>query len=384
MLCAQVPNMLDTPIPTQVDGETPGGAAGSPVAGAARSARVVVASVPAAGVAAAAGGPVSAPPFDAAARALVEVEFPLRLDRTAACARGFAVAVHVARQLVIIAGALDNKLHCYNLRDGLESSVVGRGFGAGDMQFHWSCGGVCVTPRGTLLVAEYFNHRVPEVDLDSTDHFLRVFGQGEEAPAIEFPQYVDCNGVHVVVSEVSAGRICVLSYADGSLVRRIGLAGAMPLCSPRGVKLLADGSGVMVADYGNDRVVLLSLAGNMQGSVPQRVQLQAELERPFGVVQCAAPDGDVVVMVACSGAAGNWTRLTKVSFRGGVLESVDKPAGSGHGSCYCVFDIATLPEGGLVALDYDASRFQLFSAMALRMVWIRLAVSWQCHHGTRP
>ena len=161
-----------------------------------------------------------------------DVTFPLRVDRQVALEDGYHIVVHLplARQLVTVAGARDDKLHCYNLSDGEEHSVVGRGYGSGNMQFRWNYGGVCATPRGTLLVADHNNHRVPEVDLGLLDHFVpevdlgllehivRVFGDGYRAPEFWFPEYVpvDCNEVHVAVSE--AHRVSVLSCADGSLV----------------------------------------------------------------------------------------------------------------------------------------------------------------------
>ena len=322
----------------------------------------------------AAGEPAAADAVVAPDREPVDVAFPLRLDRKAACVEGFAVTVHLARQLVIIAGYSDRKLHCYSLSDGVERSVVGCGPGAGDMQFNWSYGGVCVTPRGTLLVADCYNNRVPEVDLDVIDHFVRVFGQGDGAPVVHGPEYVDCNGVHVAVTERTPFGVCILSYADGSLVGRAG----SDACghSLYGIKLLTDGSGVVVVDRWQRHVVLLSLAGNVLGSAPLVVQSHADLRSPIGIVQCAAPDGDVAVVVTCHGAASGNTRLMKIGFRSGVLESVDM-AGSGDGQFYFVYDIASLPGSGLVALEFDARRFQVFTSLALRMCWIRLAVSGQ-------
>ena len=52
--------------------------------------------------------------------------------------------MHLAKQLVILAGASDHQLHGYQLSDGVESSVVGRGRGSGDMQFNWGHGGFVV------------------------------------------------------------------------------------------------------------------------------------------------------------------------------------------------------------------------------------------------
>ena len=348
------------------------------IAGGAAAAWAAPDCLPAAGARVAADGAVAAAmAVVSPRRELVDVMFPLRFDRKAACADGWSIVVHVERQLVIVGGASDRKLHCYHLRDGVECSAVGLGSGAGDMQFNWGYnGGVCVTPSGTLLVADYHNNRVPEVDLDVRDHFARVFGQGDGAARLSGPIFVDCNGVHVAVIESFAERVCVLSYADGTLVGRVGSACSEPLSFPQGIKLLADGSGLVVADCNSHRVVLLPLVGNELGTEPLGVQSHSDLKRPTGVVQCAALiDGDAVVMVACCGAAGLPTRLVKVSFRSGVLESVDM-AGSAEGRLACVHDFATLPGGDIVTLDhrYNASRFQVFTSLALRMCWVTLAL----------
>ena len=311
----------------------------------------------------------------------MDVAFPLRFDRKMACVPAGGIAVHSTRQLVVVAGRHDVTLHCYSLISGEEVSVIGRGRGAGDMQFNWYYGGLCVTPGGTLLVADFFNNRVPEVDLDTHGRFVRVFGKGDGAPGIKRPQFVDCNGVHVAVSEEEDNRIGVLSYANGSLVGRLG--GAIHNSSTllvRGVTLLADGSGVAVADCNNHCVVLLSLVGNVRG-----VLRHDGLAHPVGVVQCAAADGDLAAVVTCLGAAGSRTRLMKIGLHSGVLESVDK-AGGGDGQFSNALNIAALPGGGLVVLDYlpDASHLHLFTSMALRMRWVLLAVRWHSQQVRSP
>ena len=202
------------------------------------------------------------------------------------------------------------------------------------------------------------------------DRFVREFGHGDGAPALANPDFVDCNGVCVAVSEWEAEGVCVLSYADGSLVGRIG---GDVFRSPRGILLLADGSGVVVADSRNHRVVLLSLAS---GAAPLVTESHAELRFPCGIVQYDAPNGDVAVVVTCQGAAGRATRLMKIGFRSGVCDSVDM-AGSADWQFSGLAAVATLPEGGVVALDFAASRFQVFTSLALRMRWLRLAESWQ-------
>ena len=102
----------------QATGCIAGSATGAPVIA---SAAVVAAGVPAGGSGVAVCGTAA---FAAATpnHVPVDVAFPLRFDRKAACADGHGIAVHLARQLVIVTGNGDKKLHCYNLCDGVEVS----------------------------------------------------------------------------------------------------------------------------------------------------------------------------------------------------------------------------------------------------------------------
>ena len=84
-------------------------------------------------------------------------------------------------------------------------------------------------------------------------------------------------------------------------------------------------------------------------------------------------------MVACKGAGGRSTSLMKISSRSGVLDSVDME-GTDDGQFSDLTDIATLPGGGLVALDSKACRFQVFTSLALRMGWITATVSWHSYN----
>ena len=135
-----------------------------------------------------------------------------------------------------------------------------------------------------------------------------------------------------------------------------------------------------MADYANHRVVLLSLAGNELDTEPLSVWSHADLTFPTCIVQCRAPDGDVMLFVACCEAAGSRTRLMKLGFR---LGSVDKPD-CGDGQFSCVSGLATLQGGGLIALEDRTRCFQVFTSLVLRLSWIRLAVSWQRQRCQRP
>ena len=99
------------------------GAAGALIAAPAPLAEAVDAGVPAADAVGAVGGETAG----ASVREPEDVPFPLRFDRKVMCVQGHCVAVHLARQLVIVGGSLDDRLHCYNLHDGVERCVIGRG-----------------------------------------------------------------------------------------------------------------------------------------------------------------------------------------------------------------------------------------------------------------
>ena len=86
----------------------------------------------------------------------VPASWPPVFVRKAACVPGWGMTVDFARGLVVVSGhwngANKYKLSVYSLADGSLTRTVGR-----EGQFNWSAGGLCMTPRGTVLVAEYNN-----------------------------------------------------------------------------------------------------------------------------------------------------------------------------------------------------------------------------------
>ena len=268
------------------------------------------------------------------------------------------MAVDGARGLVVVSDG-DNKLHVLSLSDGsLVRSFGGKGADKG--QFHWYWGGVCISPRGTVLVAERHNDRVQEVSIDDGCH-IRFLGDD----VLERPDYVSvgCSDSEVVVvSEKSLHRVSLLSWTDGSLLARFGGegSGAGQLKHPRGTRLLASGAGVVVADNSNRRLCIFSLTGAF-------IQAIAVGKKPYDVVEC---DGGASFLVS------NWEcgSVSKVCVATGAVEPFGSkgsgiahfkyPAalalsrstvlgGSGSGSCTGV---------ELVVLEVDNKRFQVFRA----------------------
>ena len=75
------------------------------------------------------------------------------------------------------------------------------------------------------------------------------------------PDYVACSESVIAVSESADDRVALLSWADGSLLARFGSEGDGDgqLRIPCGLRFLADGSGVGVADKNNHRLCVLSI-----------------------------------------------------------------------------------------------------------------------------
>ena len=262
------------------------------------------------------------------------------------------MAVDATRGLVVVSGWCNGpekcKLYVYSLADGSLVRSFG-GVGSGKGQFNWGFGGLCVTPRGTLLVAESNNNRLQEVNIDDGS-WVRFMGEG----LLEKPDYVACSESVIAVSETIQSRVALLSWADGSLVGRFGSEGSAEgqLKGPFGLRLLADGS-CAVADCLNHRLCIFSTTGAFVRSLPTG-------KAPRDVVEV---DGGASFIVA---NAAEHT-LCKVSGASGAVTPFGG-RGSGDGQFTSPVALAVVPRGGsdgsdeLVVLEADNHRFQVFRA----------------------
>jgi hypothetical protein len=241
-----------------------------------------------------------------------------------------------------------SQLHMHSLADGsLVRRIGSKGSGKG--QFNFGCGGLCMSPDGdSVLVAEAVNNRVQQVRIVDGS-WVRFVGEG----VLDKPQCVDCNADVIAVSEWGCHRISVLSWADGSVRAQFGSLGSGPgqLYYPRGVRLLADGSGVVVADSENHRLCVFRLSGEFVAAVGSREQ---GLSGPFDVLECAS-DGSFIV------ANYGSPNLIKLSRDGSELEVYGK---GGDGEFTDPTALAALPDGGLVVRERDGARFQVFGGPA--------------------
>jgi DNA-binding beta-propeller fold protein YncE len=280
---------------------------------------------------------------------------------TKSCNLGYGIDVSVQHGLVVMSDFYHYTLDVHSLTDGsLVRRIGGQGDGKG--QFDFLSGGLCVTPDGnSVLVAEFSNNRVQQVSiLDGS--WMRFIGEG----VLKKPDFVDCNADVVVVSESWNHRISVLSWADDSMRAQFGSLGNSPgqLRFPCGIRLLADGSGLVVADNFNNRLCVFALSGEFVAAVGSGAQ---GLNRPYDVRECAL-DGSFVV-----GNSGCHT-LTRLSRDGSKVETFGKK-GKGNGDFKAPVAFAALPDGGMVVREYINERFQVFRSLELRKAWVTVCVA---------
>jgi hypothetical protein len=260
---------------------------------------------------------------------------------------------------LVIFNSPDKQLHLHSLANGSLVRRVGS-MGSSKGQFNFFLGGLCVSPDGdSVLVAEFHNDRVQQVRIVDGS-WVRFVGEG----VLEKPQCVDCNADVIAVSEWACHRITVLSWTDGSVRARFGSYGSGPgqLSWPC-ARLLADGSGVVVADHFNHRLCVFTLSGEFVAAVGSG---EHGLHFPRDVLDCAS-DGSFIV-------ANEGNNLVKLS-RHGVKLGVYGVTSSGDGEFAHSPELAALPDGGMVIRDRNGARFSVLHNRRHRLEWIGACVS---------
>ncbi len=267
----------------------------------------------------------------------------------------------------------DSVLHMYSLMDGsLVRSIVRKGGGRG--KFVWGGGGPCVSPGGdSVLVADTNNDRVYQVRIVDGS-WVRFVGEG----VLKWPECVDCNTDVIAVLE-GCHRISVLSWTDGSVLTRFSKEGSGPgqLRCPSVVRLLADGSSLVVADTLNDRLCVFALSGEFVAAVGSRKQ---GLSFPYDVLECALDGSFIVANDRGRGVVRLSRDGAKVEPLDGFDEGFDDDAEARELTTRSA--LARLPEGGLVfrrCLGFDTARIQVFHGLELRKAWITVCVTFAKH-----
>ncbi len=273
-------------------------------------------------------------------------------------AGSYTMCVTAKHGLVIIADSGSSQLHMFSLVDGrwVRSSAIDAG-SAKDPD-SCTCSGLCTSSDGdTVLVAKRYTDCVHEMRI-ADGLWVRSVGRG----VLKQPQCVDCDADAIVVSEdYPQHRISVLSWANGSPRVRFGSYGGGPgkLCGPRGIRLLADGNGLVIADMHNNRLCVFGLHGEFVEAVGNGEQ---GLSNPIDVLQCASDRAFIVA------ARGN-SMLFEI--RNGARARVYGKHGIGDDELNNPIVLAALPNDGGFVLDYGNRRVQQLIDCRARLSWIR-------------
>ncbi len=160
------------------------------------------------------------------------------------------------------------------------------------------------------------------------------------------PQCVDCNTDVIAVSEYRCS-ISVLSWVDGTLLAQFG---SEPTQMPRGIRLLADGSGLAVTDRVCSQLHVFSLSGELLRTCSWKSWASDGLESFFDVVECLFDEGSGFVLAnrdshelvkLSRDECGTFTRA--LSFGG--------CDGSGRSDFIHPVALSVLPGGGLLVRE---------------------------------
>lgn len=274
------------------------------------------------------------------------------------CCKGYGACVSVKHGLLIVASCDMNKLYMFSLLDGslVRETCSNKG---GRSRYN----GLCMSPDGdSVLVAEAVNNRVQEMrTVDG--RWVRFVGVG----VLQWPENVDCNAGAIVVSESSSHRISVFSWADGTVRAQFGSRGDCPgqLLWPRGIRLLADGSGVMVADCNNHRLCVFTMSGDFVTEVGSKKQC---LCYPHDALECVV-DGSFIV------ASSQHNSLIKVN-RDGVATGMFRM--DNNDEIHQLFNnlsaLAAVPNDACFVLDSSQQRVKQVTNRRGRIAWMMACV----------
>jgi hypothetical protein len=183
---------------------------------------------------------------------------------------------------------------------------------------------------------------------------------------LDYPDWVDCNAEVIVVSESEVHCISVLSWTDGKVLTRFGGWGMDPgrLKSPFGIRLLASGNELVVADRNNHRLCVFTLNCDFVSTVDNK---EKGLRYPHDVVECTSDGG----FVATNFYDHNLVKLN----RDGAIVEVYGKKGDGNCELNCPIALTALPGGGLVVREFLGARLQIFHGLELRKAWVIVCVT---------
>ena len=138
-------------------------------------------------------------------------------------------------------------------------------------------------------------------------------------------------------------------------------SGPAQMISPRGIRLLADGSGLVVADVDKHCLCVVSLSGVFVQAIGSR---ERGLHGPCDVLQ----HHDGSFLVANSGD----DTLVRIAGDGSVVKTYDKTDSRNMYRLPSPTSLAALPDGGLVVKENG--HFHVYTGLATRLAWIHVCI----------
>lgn len=171
------------------------------------------------------------------------------------------LAVFEDSSLLVVTGR-EADVTFMSLHDGQSHTTSAPGVRVGQYRFPHK---LCMTPAGTVLIADSLNRRVHEIT--AVGAHVRFLGLGVlDQPVISVDMHNDlvvAGKTGSETSDVRSPRLVLMSYSTGALVRQFGECGDAPgqLLRVNSVRFTRDGSQLVIAEYKHARVSLYTVDG---------------------------------------------------------------------------------------------------------------------------
>jgi hypothetical protein len=141
--------------------------------------------------------------------------------------------------------------------------------------------------------------------------------------------------------------------------------GSGQLNCPCGIRLLTDGSGLVVADTANHRLCVFTLSGELVKVIEGG---DGGFSVPVDVVECCTDGGSFVI---ANGGNSTLVCTNGDSTHMDVYGATNSDSGVLKGPCA----LAALPDGGLAVREYRGARLLVFKGLCLRFAWITVCIA---------
>ena len=191
-----------------------------------------------------------------------------------------------------------------------------------------------------ILVAEQFNHRVQQFNVQSAQNFVNSFGrQGTEHGNFEYPVSVCMDyESRVTVADYENHRVQVLTR-NGAPIFKFGDGGDETLNCPVGCACLKNR--FIVADSLNSCLKVYDSSGNLLCTIGERGNANGQFLKPCGL--CVDQHENILVSDEETGHVQQFTK--EGNFSGKTVSKLTQPWG-----------IATMPDGRFLVCDSRARK----------------------------